>query len=200
MADVATTVRRVFNLYDMYGTKEYIGEPVSQVEHMVQCAMLAEEEGWKPEFVLAALFHDIGHLVAYDKDNIGRMLVKDNADAESSLGAMEHGKLGATFLKEAGFPQLLCDTVHAHVNAKRYLVYADAEYHDKLSAASKQTLIFQGGPMKKDEAEAFRSAEYFDAAIRLRYFDDKAKVVGMECKPLSYYEEMCREYLAGVSN
>ncbi|XP_065179552.1 2-amino-1-hydroxyethylphosphonate dioxygenase (glycine-forming)-like [Sycon ciliatum] len=195
MTKVDEAVEAVFSLYKRHGTKDYIGEPVSQTEHMVQCAMLAESENWETQYVLAALFHDIGHLVAYDKDNVRQMVAKECADAESSLGAMEHGQLGGTYLKNLGFPQVLCEAVAGHVDAKRYLVFADSSYHDKLSPASKQTLVYQGGPMKADEAEAFRQKEFFDAVIRLRYFDDQAKVQDMKCKPLEYYEEMCRQYL-----
>jgi hypothetical protein len=57
-------VEKVFSLYDKHGNEDYIGEPVSQLEHMSQAAALAEAEGYEDEVVLAAFFHDIGHLCA----------------------------------------------------------------------------------------------------------------------------------------
>lgn len=40
------TVDKIFNLIQKYGKNNYIGEPVTIEEHMIQCAMLAEENGY----------------------------------------------------------------------------------------------------------------------------------------------------------
>src|SRR5687768_9280183 len=83
----------VIDLYKKYGNADYIGEPVSQIEHMVQCAMIAEKEGYDDEIILAALFHDIGHFCEHF------MKVEQMA----AYGVVDHEALGADFLKELGF-------------------------------------------------------------------------------------------------
>ncbi len=87
----------IISLYEKYGGEDYIGEPVSQVEHMCQCAMLAEEEGYPEEIVLAAFFHDIGHLCEHI------MPVKQM----DGYGVVDHEKLGAGFLLSRGFSEIL---------------------------------------------------------------------------------------------
>ena len=196
-------VERVFDLFRAHGKREYLGESVSQVEHMVQCAMLAEAEGQSAEVVLAALFHDIGHLLAYEDARLARMASVTQSPTKTTspsrvLGVQSHEQHGARYLEGLGFPKTLSAVVEAHVEAKRYLVYADPDYHNQLSDASKQTLRCQGGPMTADEAQRFESEGHFQAAIRLRHWDDKAKVAGVVCKPLERYEEMCRTYLRDV--
>ena len=61
-AEAIKITDEILSLYKMYGNQDYIGEPVSQIEHMCQCAQLAEKEKYDNEVVLAAFFHDIGHL------------------------------------------------------------------------------------------------------------------------------------------
>src|ERR1700733_15152055 len=103
-------IDQVFALYEKYGDEDYIGEPVSQLEHMSQAAALAQEEGFDDEVILAAFFHDIGHLCA------------DDAEAQSmdGFGTVDHEKLGAEYLLERGFSERLADLVASHVIAKRY--------------------------------------------------------------------------------
>src|ERR1700743_2409112 len=111
-------VDEVFALYEKHGHEDYIGEPVSQLEHMSQAAVLAEEEGF-----LAAFFHDIGHLCA------------ENGEAASmdGFGNVDHEQLGADYLRERGFSERLATLVESHVIAKRYLTYKYPEYYDKFS-------------------------------------------------------------------
>ncbi len=59
---VKSNIALIISLYEKYGNADYIGEPVSQLEHMCQSAQLAEAEGYSEEVILAAFFHDIGHL------------------------------------------------------------------------------------------------------------------------------------------
>jgi putative nucleotidyltransferase with HDIG domain len=112
---------------------------------MSQAAALAKEEGYDDEVILAAFFHDIGHLCA-DAAAVGSM---------DGMGNIDHEKLGADYLIERGFSARMANLVNGHVIAKRYLTYKYPEYYNKLSAASKATLEFQGGPMNVDEAASF---------------------------------------------
>ena len=158
-------VDEVFALYEKYGDEDYIGEPVSQVEHMSQAAALAEEEGYDDEVILAAFFHDIGHLCADDNE----------VESMDGMGNVDHEKLGADYLLERGFSPRVANLVQGHVIAKRYLTYKFPEYYNKLSPASKTTLEFQGGVMSTDEAIEFESNPDAELIIRLRYWDDMAK-------------------------
>lgn len=178
--------KEIFELYRSHGANNYLGEDVTEQEHMVQCAMLAEEAGYSDEVILGSLFHDIGHLVG---------LEKDLAHMAKGIGIKSHDVVGAEYLKRLGFPETLCQLVRHHVNAKRYLVYKRKDYHDKLSDASKQTLIHQGGPMEEKEAAEFEKLKNFQSIIHLREWDDLGKVEGRKINSLDKYIEMCKMFL-----
>ena len=162
---ILDTVEEIMNLYHTFGDESY-GENVSQNEHMLQSALLAQSEGHDEEVILAAFLHDIGHLCEKIMD-VERM---------GSLGVENHEALGAVFLKEKGFSTKITSLIANHVNAKRYLVFKDPKYYDGLSDASKQTLEYQGGSMDAKEATVFEADPYFDLHIQLRHWDDEAKV------------------------
>lgn len=158
-------VKEVFELYDRYGNEDYIGEPVSQIEHMSQAAALAIREGYDDEVILAAFFHDIGHIcVSRNKEN-----------DMGGFGTKSHEKIGAYFLREKGFSERIAKLVENHVQAKRYLTYKHPDYLKNLSEASKKTLELQGGVMSENEAVAFEKDPLFDTSIKMRYWDEQAK-------------------------
>lgn len=160
-------VEDVFQLYKKYGAEDYIGEPVSQLQHMSQAAVLAMNEGCDDEVVLAAFFHDIGHICVMHNEH-------NNMDG---FGVKSHEKIGADFLREKGFPEKIARLVENHVQAKRYLTYKYPDYHNELSHASKKTLEFQGGRMSAEEASAFEKDPLFDMSIRMRKWDELAKEI-----------------------
>lgn len=178
-------VNEVFSLYDKFGDEDYIGEPVSQLEHMSQAAALAEEEGYDDEVILAAFFHDIGHLCA------------DAAEAGSmdGMGNIDHEKLGADYLLERGFSERVGALVQGHVLAKRYLTYKYPEYYNKLSPASKTTLEFQGGVMSSMEADEFETNPDAELIIRLRYWDDTAKEMNVPVNNVEYLKKLALDHL-----
>src|SRR6188768_2926165 len=135
-------VDEIFTLYEKFGGEDYIGEPVSQIEHMSQSAQLAIREGFDDEVVLAAFFHDIGHIC----------VMKNQSNNMGGYGVKSHEKIGADFLREKGFPEKVATLVESHVQAKRYLTFKFPEYFNSLSEASKMTLGFQGGVMTSEEA------------------------------------------------
>jgi 2-amino-1-hydroxyethylphosphonate dioxygenase (glycine-forming) len=173
---------KIFKYYEDYGDKNYIGEDVTQIEHMIQAAMLAEEDKKSNEIILAALFHDIGHLIEFDD--------KTKIEKMGDLGVKNHEKVGADFLRKLNVPSPIPELVEGHVLAKRYLTYKYPDYHDKLSGASKETLIYQGGAMTKNEAEEFEKDSLSDIYLKMRDYDDKAKLTDIEIKPLTYYKIM----------
>ncbi|MGK2862452.1 MAG: HD domain-containing protein [Chitinophagaceae bacterium] len=155
---VEERINEIFELYQKYGDEDYIGEPVSQVEHMCQTAELAEAEGYPEEIILAAFFHDIGHFCEHI------MPVKQM----DGFGVVDHEKLGADFLRGKGFSSTIASLVENHVQAKRYLTYHFPSYYEQLSEASNKTLEFQGGMMTLEEAMLFESGNLFDLHIKLR--------------------------------
>jgi 2-amino-1-hydroxyethylphosphonate dioxygenase (glycine-forming) len=169
-------IHNLFALYEQHGGNEYIGEPVTILEHSVQSAQLAEAEGFDEEVILAALFHDIGHLLP--------MQAHDNMDG---LGHRSHEQVGAEYLAQVGFSERLTYLVKAHVAAKRYLCYADPGYYQKLSEASRQTLVFQGGIMGAAEASDFEQHPLFELSLRMRQWDEAAKEINQPAPDLGNY-------------
>jgi 2-amino-1-hydroxyethylphosphonate dioxygenase (glycine-forming) len=155
----------IISLYEKYGSEDYIGEPVSQIEHMTQCAALAEESGADNDVVLAAFFHDIGHFCEH----------LHPAENMQGFGVVDHEKLGADYLRERGFSDTISKLVISHVAAKRYLTFKYPPYYHNLSEASKRTLDFQGGRMTEAEAVAFENDPLFEQYIQLRRWDEQAK-------------------------
>lgn len=173
--EIKTVITRLFQLY---GDKDYIGEYVSQLEHALQCAYLAEVNGEEPEMILAALLHDIGHLVVYE--------MEDSSMVPDYLGARHHEKLGADYLRKLGMGESIPELVESHVLSKRWLS-TDPSYHEKLSKASKQTLIRQGGPMTEQECDKYLEHPRHIQFTSLRLYDDGAKVIGKKTRNLEYY-------------
>lgn len=161
-----TRINIVFNLYKQYGSRDYIGENITQLEHATQMAILAEKNKMSKEIVIGSFLHDIGHLLVFRNEELKNM---------TNFGVMKHEEIGANFLKEAGFSNIICDIVRQHINSKRYLITTNSDYYNKLSDASKETFKFQKGNMSDSEIEEFKKNKYFDTHIKLRQFDDLAK-------------------------
>jgi phosphonate degradation associated HDIG domain protein len=178
-------VSEIMGLYENYGNEDYIGEPVSQLEHMCQCAQLAEAEGYNDEVVLAAFFHDIGHLCEHIM----------TVTYMNEYGVADHEKLGADYLRGKGFSETIASLVENHVQAKRYLTYHYPEYYEQLSEASKKTLEFQGGQMTLEEAMRFEADPLFDLHIKLRRWDEKAKLEKQPLPPLAKYATIALRHL-----
>ena len=161
------------------GEDDYIGEPVSQLEHALQCAALAVDAGASDALVAAALFHDIGHLCAGDDDEV-----------MPGLGVVRHEHLGAEFLARAGYPDAVCELVRGHVEAKRYLVATKPGYAERLSTASQGTLALQGGALTAEEVERFAADPLGRDKLRLRVFDERAKETDARVPGLDHYTEL----------
>ena len=165
----------------------YIGEPVSQLEHALQCAAAAERARAPEEAVLAALFHDLGHLVGGD------------APSMDGLGVLDHEEIGARFLRDRGCAPAVANLVASHVAAKRYLCFRDPAYHAKLSDASRGTLAFQGGPMSADEAAVFAAQPELSWILALRSWDERAKDPSARPPGLDHYRDRLRVHLARLA-
>ena len=180
---IQQTVDEILSLYKNFGNEDYIGEPVSQIEHMCQCAQLAEASGADEEVILAAFFHDIGHLCefAFPEKKLQHM---------DGVGIVDHEKLGYTYLLSKGFSEKIARLVQSHVEAKRYLTFKYPEYFNQLSEASIKTLAFQGGVMVQAEATAFESDPLHEMYVQLRRWDEQAKETAKPLPPLDHYKQM----------
>jgi phosphonate degradation associated HDIG domain protein len=179
------TVEEVFSLYEKFGKEDYIGETVSQVEHMCQAAQLAEQEQYDDEVILAAFFHDIGHLCEHILET-GSM---------NGYGVADHEGIGGNYLREKGFSEKIARLVESHVQAKRYLTFKDPEYYNKLSLASRFTLEKQGGVMSETEAELFEQDDLHNLYIKLREWDDNAKLENQPIPSLDKYRQKALYHL-----
>jgi predicted HD phosphohydrolase/ectoine hydroxylase-related dioxygenase (phytanoyl-CoA dioxygenase family) len=173
-------LKRIQTLYESYGEIDYIGEPVSLLQHSLQAGYFARREGHSndEEFILACLFHDIGHVLGLEANLDMKM---------GNCGIMDHENLGGDFLRVLGFTTRVSDLVRNHVQAKRYLCGTNPQYYSELSEASKTTLGYQGGPMTAEECEKFPHNPLFSSIIALRKMDELAKVennFGLENLPL----------------
>jgi phosphonate degradation associated HDIG domain protein len=175
----------IMNLYQQHGGEEYAGEKLTQLEHMVQAAQLAEEQGYDDEVILAAFLHDVGHLCE-----------PGHGDNEmDGFGIKDHEEIGAEFLKSKGFSKKIVRLVQSHVEAKRYLTLKNPSYYEQLSEASKKTLEFQGGRMEEDEASAFEQYPLFDLIIKMRKWDEQAKIEHKRIPDLNLYRQMIIDHL-----
>ena len=169
----------VVELREMFATKggTMYDPVVTQQEHALQSAAIAERAGASDAQVVAALLHDVGHLILDEHMGNEAFLEHD----------LEHELKGADYLR-GRFPDAVTEAVRLHVPAKRYLCRAIDGYWDGLSAASKRSLEVQGGTFSEAEAAAFLAASpHAAAAADLRRWDDLAKSAGVETPPLEHY-------------
>ena len=162
---MALTTADIVELFEMRATEQYGGEAVSQREHALQCAHLAEQAGEEDTAVVAALLHDLGHLLGNAAES-----AFDDAQQRDDL----HQHIAIPFLRGL-LPDAVIEPIRMHVDAKRYLCAAVPTYWESLSPASKRSLELQGGPYTVAQCEAFMSQPFADVAVRLRRYDDLAK-------------------------
>ncbi len=159
-------------------------EIVTQYEHAVQSAALAGQRGGKPALVVAALLHDVGHLLVAEHGGRNGFLALD----------LEHERVGAGWLSRT-FGADVTEPIRMHVDAKRYLCSIEAAYYDGLSESSQRSFELQGGTMSADEIEAFLIHPAAQVAIELRRIDDLAKQPGRVVPGASAYREFLLQVL-----
>jgi phosphonate degradation associated HDIG domain protein len=155
-------------IFDRCGDEEYLGEPVTMGQHMLQGATLAEKAELPEEIIVAALLHDIGHFTS----EFGTFSMDDTEDRF-------HEDAGAEVLADF-FPAVVIDCVRYHVAAKRYLCATKPEYFERLSEASIHSLNLQGGPMSSQEIAQFEQNPNLNDIIKVRYLDEAGKDPDME--------------------
>lgn len=168
----------ILAIFQKRGSGAYFGESVSMTEHALQAAYFAQSAAAPPGLIVAALLHDIGHLVEDVPDDLADW----TADAH-------HEEIGGHWLAKRFRPEV-SEPVRLHVPAKRYLLATDAAYFAKLSPASIVTLKLQGGPMAAHEVAKFETERYHREAVRVRQWDDQGKVAGLKTPGLSDYRAL----------
>ena len=163
------------DIFKHRGAEVYLGEAVTTSEHMLQCALLAEQSGASESLIAAALLHDIGHFTNEFPENAHEQSIDNH-----------HETAGAAVLAPF-FPDLVTDCVRYHVAAKRYLCATDASYFDRLSPASVHSLKLQGGPMSADEVAAFQRNPYLHDILQVRMWDEEGKAAAKRTPSFAHY-------------
>jgi gamma-butyrobetaine dioxygenase len=189
----AEVVARLARLFAEQGEGEYLGEAVTQAEHMLQAAACAQRTGASNALVAASLLHDVGHL--FVGDETGEISGRDLMDGGNDN---RHSHTGADWLAAAGFPEPVTEPVRLHVAAKRYLCTAEPGYFELLSAESVRTLAAQGGPMSAAEAAEFERHPYFADAVAVRRWDEAAKDTAVTPPGFGQFAELLRDLLRGT--
>jgi len=172
---MALTLADISKLFHEKGAEQYSGEPVTQLEHALQSAELAEGEGADDALITAALLHDLGHLL------------HDLGDTPSLRGVDDvHQYFALPFLRGL-FPDRVLDAIKLHVDAKRYLCATRPGYWEALSADSKRSLVLQGGVFEGEQIAAFEALPHAQDAVRLRLWDDLAKRAEHATPTLEHY-------------
>ncbi|SRR5258706_13445937 len=167
----------VFDLFERRGREAYFGENVSILEHSLQAAWLANQSGAGSHLVVAALLHDIGHLLHGMPEDIAQQGVDGR-----------HEMAGEAWLRSRFGPEV-SEPVRLHVDAKRYLCRVEPAYLEELSPSSIESLTLQGGPFTADEARDFEQNPYFQDAVALRRWDDAAKSPGLAVPDMRAYTD-----------
>ena len=174
MSDI---VDEIFELFARFGRGRY-GEDLSLESHMLQSAALADSRKAPRHVVVAALLHDVGHFLSLDGEAVG-----------SPGRELDHEAIGAAWLSH-GFGEEVTAPIALHVSAKRYLCAVEPGYFDRLSRASRLSLVVQGGPMTPAETATFASEPAFAAALMLRRCDDAGKDASAPTPSLPHYRDL----------
>ncbi|TQW01085.1 metal dependent phosphohydrolase [Cordyceps javanica] len=192
----------VLSVLDASERTPYIGEDISQLQHSLQAAAQAACATPPVDELtqVAALLHDIGQFTPAadlraltgggEAENLGGQA------AAQSVGRVGHETLGGAMLLALGFPEKVARLVESHVASKRYLCAVDESYHDKLSDASKKSLLYQGGPMSGSEKEEFGSGEWCQEMCQLRRWDDAAKEKDLQVRDLESWRPVIERVLS----
>ncbi|SAK69240.1 phosphohydrolase [Caballeronia fortuita] len=180
---MALSIDDIRHLFDKHGSIAYSGEPVSQLQHALQTATLAEASGASRELIVASLLHDLGHLLNLQGETPSKRGIDDL-----------HQYFALPFLRPL-FSDAVLEPIRLHVDAKRCLCAIDASYHARLSADSVRSLQLQGGIFDDETAQAFLAKPYARDAIALRRWDDEAKDAQRVTPELEHFMGIARSVM-----
>lgn len=198
-------VSELFHFIEAQGDTDYIGEAVSQLQHSLQAAYLAEQAQADEDTILGALLHDIGRFIPA-ADAMPAVIAPNGV----YVGREAHEIVGEKYLRDLGFNEKICQLVGAHVIAKRYLTAVDKNYYEGLSDSSKTTLKYQvcgldlqlhsadeieGGPFTAEQVREAEQDPWLQQKLAVRRWDDLAKDPDLKTQPLNYYHDMAVDSL-----
>jgi len=165
----------LIDIYENKASGRYGLSDVNQLQHALQSAALAQANGEAATFVVAALLHDVGHMIHEFGQDAAEEGIDDRHEERAACWLAGH------------FGAEVTEPIRLHVPAKRYLCATEPSYFGKLSEDSVLSLSLQGGPMSADEAEQFAREPYFEDAVRLRRIDEMAKDANAVTPPFAHY-------------
>ncbi len=183
-----SSVEAIVELLELRGDSQYGGEAVTQLEHALQAATLAERAQASPALISAALLHDIGHLLHNLPDHAPDDGVDDHHETSAGNYLRKH------------FPAAVTEPVRLHVAAKRYLCSVEPGYFEQLSQPSVVSLKLQGGPMSPEEVAEFENLPFAKDAVRLRKWDDEAKIPDFVTPSVAHFAPYLREAMLKASS
>ena len=172
---MALSIDDICGVFAAKGDRMYSGEPVTQLEHALQTATLAQNAGADPALITAALLHDLGHML------------NDQGETPTERGIDDIHQYAALPFLRPTFGDDVLEPIRLHVDAKRYLCAKRAGYYDALSLDSKRSLALQGGIYSPSDADIFAARVGASRAVELRVWDDAAKTAGAKTPPLAYF-------------
>lgn len=175
------SIEAIAALYAAKGGRMYSGEPVTQLEHALQTAWLAERAGASAALVAASLLHDIGHMT------------NDRGETPTERGIDDLHQYHALAVLRGLFPEDVLEPIRWHVDAKRHLCRERPEYYESLSPDSKRSLALQGGVFSPQEASAFAARRWAADAVKLRLWDDQAKLAGERTPDWPHFEAILKQ-------
>ena len=178
------TIDEIMEIYEGASGRKYGGEQVTQLAHALQCAAAAEREGAAAPLIVAALLHDVGHLI----HDLGPRPAARGIDDKHEEG-------GAEWLRQR-FGAGVVEPVRLHVAAKRYLCAAEPGYFEMLSPGSVRSLKLQGGPFDPAAAAVFIAEPHAVEAVRLRRWDEAAKEPDLKTPDLAHFRPLIEVCLA----
>jgi gamma-butyrobetaine dioxygenase len=192
MEGVARTMTdRLLDAFAGSAARRYGGEPVTELAHSLQCAELARDAGADDELQLACLLHDVGRFAVDPR----LIFDKKNRAVGAGPDAKGHHDVGADLIAPY-VPERVAWLVRMHADAKRYLCAIEPAYWDTLTPGSRYTLTLQGGVMTPETVSSLTRHPWLADAVRLRRWDDLAKVPDQPTRRLEAWAPLLQRYFA----
>ena len=165
----ASTLPEVLALLRRHGRAPSRHAPITQRDHALQCASLAQASGASTAVVSACLLHDVGQLLDAEEQPCLQLAGDETLD--------RYEVIGAAWLADL-MPPAVVQAVRWHAQAKRYLAASLPEWRLALDATARQDLERRGGPMSRSECAAFERRPHAAEALAVAGFDVRACVPG----------------------
>ena len=184
---IYTLLVEKFALADSIGYGE---SAVSEQEHALQCAELADAAGADEDLVMASLLHDVARFAVPQE-----MVLDTLQNTETHGDAKTHGEQAAHLLGNLLSERALFCIRH-HAEAKQYLCQINPAYRAKLADASIATLRIQARQTSPQKLAELSRHRWWKDALRVRAWDDAGKVKGRQTRPVDYWLDRLKQFAA----